>query len=33
MTIVTAAGEQHVAPAPKRAIAEAVLDAVEALRG
>jgi hypothetical protein len=29
---VTAAGEQHVAAAPKRVIAEAVLDAVEALR-
>ena len=33
VTIITAAGEQHVAPAPKRAIADAVLDAVEALRG
>ena len=32
VTIVTAAGEQHVPAAPKRAIAEAVLDAVEALR-
>ena len=33
VTIITAAGEQHVAAAPKRAIAEAVLDAVETLRG
>ncbi len=32
VTILTAAGEQHVAAAPKREIAEAVLDAVEALR-
>ncbi|MGA2007546.1 MAG: phosphopantothenoylcysteine decarboxylase, partial [Solirubrobacteraceae bacterium] len=32
VTIVTAAGEHEVGPAPKRAIAEAVLDAVEALR-
>jgi len=32
VTIITAAGEQHVAAAPKRAIAEAVLDAVEMLR-
>ncbi len=32
VTIVTEAGEQHVPAAPKRAIAEAVLDAVEELR-
>jgi phosphopantothenoylcysteine decarboxylase/phosphopantothenate--cysteine ligase len=33
VTIITAAGEREVGPAPKRAIAEAVLDAVETLRG
>ena len=32
VTILTASGEQHVASAPKRQIAEAVLDAVETLR-
>jgi phosphopantothenoylcysteine decarboxylase/phosphopantothenate--cysteine ligase len=33
VTIVTAAGEQHVPRAPKALIAEAILDAVEGLRG
>jgi phosphopantothenoylcysteine decarboxylase/phosphopantothenate--cysteine ligase len=32
VTIITATGEHEVGPAPKRAVAEAVLDAVEALR-
>jgi phosphopantothenoylcysteine decarboxylase/phosphopantothenate--cysteine ligase len=33
VTIITAEREQQVGPADKRAIAEAVLDAVDALRG
>jgi phosphopantothenoylcysteine decarboxylase/phosphopantothenate--cysteine ligase len=32
VTIITSAGQQHVGPAAKRAVAEAVLDAVEGLR-
>jgi phosphopantothenoylcysteine decarboxylase/phosphopantothenate--cysteine ligase len=33
VTIITADGEREVGPAAKREVAEAVLDAVEALRG
>ena len=33
VTIITPDGERQVGPAPKRAIAEAVLDAVDELRG
>jgi phosphopantothenoylcysteine decarboxylase / phosphopantothenate---cysteine ligase len=32
VTILTAGGEQHVAPAPKASVAESILDAVERLR-